>query len=133
MRERIQEIIERYNVITDEMMRPEVIADQNRYRDLGREHKELSKIVSKGTEYLKVLKNLEEDREVLDGHDEDLKELVREELDTLEQAEAVLREEMKLLLIPKDPNDNKNAIVEIRAGTGGDEAAIFAADRIACI
>lgn len=128
MRERIQEIIKRFDEITNEMMRPEVIADQHRYRDLGREHKDLSKIVTKGSQYLKVLNNLEDDHEILNGHDEDLKELVREELSSLEQEEAVLREEMKLLLIPKDPNDNKNAIVEIRAGTGGDEAAIFAAD-----
>ncbi|MFH1213662.1 MAG: peptide chain release factor 1 [Candidatus Neomarinimicrobiota bacterium] len=128
MRERIQEIIKRNDEISAEMAQPEVIANQHRYRDLAKEHKDLSQIVSKGSRYLQVLANLEDDHAILNGNDEDLKQLVREELDDLEKQEADLREEMKLLLIPKDPNDYKNAIVEIRAGTGGDEAAIFAAD-----
>jgi len=128
MRERIQEIIKRNDEISAEMTQPEVIANQHRYRDLAKEHKDLSQIVSKGSRYLQVLANLEDDHAILNGNDEDLKQLVREELDDLEKQEADLREEMKLLLIPKDPNDYKNAIVEIRAGTGGDEAAIFAAD-----
>ncbi|HRS90455.1 MAG TPA: peptide chain release factor 1 [Candidatus Marinimicrobia bacterium] len=128
MREQIQTIIKRYNDITDEMSRPEVIADQHRYRELAKEHKDLTPIVDTGNRYLEVLKNIDDDKAILEGHDEDLKQLAHEELDTLEEEKSRLFEELKKLLIPKDPNDNKNAIVEIRAGTGGEEAAIFAAD-----
>jgi len=128
MREQIQTIIKRYNDITDEMSRPEVIADQHRYRELAKEHKDLTPIVDTGNHYLQVLKNIDDDKAILEGHDEDLKQLAHEELDTLEEEKSRLFEELKKLLIPKDPNDNKNAIVEIRAGTGGEEAAIFAAD-----
>ena len=128
MREQIQTIIKRYNDISDEMSRPEVIADQHRYRELAKEHKDLTPIVDTGNRYLEVLKNIDDDKAILEGHDEDLKQLAHEELDTLEEEKSRLFEELKKLLIPKDPNDNKNAIVEIRAGTGGEEAAIFAAD-----
>ncbi|HOO13537.1 MAG TPA: peptide chain release factor 1 [Candidatus Marinimicrobia bacterium] len=128
MREQIQTIIKRYNDITDEMSLPEVIADQHRYRELAKEHKDLTPIVDTGNRYLQVLKNIDEDKAVLDSHDEDLKQLAHEELATLEEEKSRLFEELKKLLIPKDPNDDKNAIVEIRAGTGGEEAAIFAAD-----
>ena len=128
MREQIQTIIKRYNDITDEMSRPEVIADQHRYRELAKEHKDLTPIVDTGNHYLQVLKNIDDDKAILEGHDEDLKQLAHEELATLEEEKSRLFEELKKLLIPKDPNDNKNAIVEIRAGTGGEEAAIFAAD-----
>ena len=128
MREQIQTIIKRYNDITDEMSRPEVIADQPRYRELAKEHKDLTPIVDTGNHYLQVLKNIDDDKAILEGHDEDLKQLAHEELATLEEEKSRLFEELKKLLIPKDPNDDKNAIVEIRAGTGGEEAAIFAAD-----
>ncbi len=128
MREQIQTIIKRYNDITDEMSRPEVIADQHRYRELAKEHKDLTPIVDTGNHYLQVLKNIDDDKAILEGHDEDLKQLAHEELATLEEEKSRLFEELKKLLIPKDPNDDKNAIVEIRAGTGGEEAAIFAAD-----
>jgi len=128
MREQIQTIIKRYNDITDEMSLPEVIADQHRYRELAKEHKDLTPIVDTGNRYLQVLKNIDEDKAVLDSHEEDLKQLAHEELATLEEEKSRLFEELKKLLIPKDPNDDKNAIVEIRAGTGGEEAAIFAAD-----
>ncbi len=128
MREQIQTIIKRFNDITDEMSRPEVIADQHRYRELAKEHKDLTPIVNTGNRYLQVLKNIDDDKAILEGHDEDLKQIAHEELATLEEEKSRLFEELKKLLIPKDPNDDKNAIVEIRAGTGGEEAAIFAAD-----
>ncbi|NLA21909.1 MAG: PCRF domain-containing protein, partial [Candidatus Marinimicrobia bacterium] len=120
MREQIQTIIKRYNDITDEMSRPEVIADQHRYRELAKEHKDLTPIVDTGNHYLQVLKNIDDDKAILEGHDEDLKQLAHEELATLEEEKSRLFEELKKLLIPKDPNDDKNAIVEIRAGTGGE-------------
>lgn len=128
MRERIQEIIRRYEEITAQMSQPEIVTNQQRYRALAKEHKDLSPIFTKGSRYLQVLTAIEEDQAILNGQDEDLKQLAEEELPALEEQEATLAEELRLLLIPKDPNDDKNAIVEIRAGTGGDEAAIFAAD-----
>ena len=128
MKEKLQEIQERFKEISAEMADPNVYSDQERYTALAREHKDLQPIIAKSKEYLEVLENLEEDLEVLNGSDAELKELVSQEIDELKAREEILLEELKILLIPKDPNDDKNAIVEIRAGTGGDEAAIFAAD-----
>jgi peptide chain release factor 1 len=128
MENKIKEIFRRFEEITDLMARPEVLQNQAQYRELAKEYSELQPVVAKGKEYLRVLSHLEEDREILKGHDASLKELVKDELEELETREKELVEELKLMLLPRDPNDNKNAIVEIRAGTGGDEAALFAGD-----
>ncbi|RKY61759.1 MAG: peptide chain release factor 1 [Candidatus Neomarinimicrobiota bacterium] len=128
MKEKLREIQARYDELSAELAKPDVFSDQDRYKILAKEHKDLQPIVEKSKEYLAVLKNLEEYLEILQGSDTELKELVNEEIDDLKAREAALQEELKMLLIPKDPNDDKNAIVEIRAGTGGDEAAIFAGD-----
>ncbi|MGC9365081.1 MAG: peptide chain release factor 1 [Fidelibacterota bacterium] len=128
MKEKLREIQHRFDELSREMANPEVYNDQERYKILAKEHKELQPIIEKSEEYLTVAENLEEDMEILGGGDAELKELVNEEIDQLKARKQQLEEELKLLLIPKDPNDDKNAIVEIRAGTGGDEAAIFAAD-----
>ncbi len=128
MKEKLREIQKRFDDISRELSNPEVLTDQNNYRKLSKEHKNLLPIVEKSKEYLKIVNNIEEDLEILKGSDAELKELVNEEINDLRSREEQLQEELKILLIPKDPNDDKNAIVEIRAGTGGDEAAIFAAD-----
>lgn len=128
MKERIEEINEKFEEISRKLSDPEIISDQSQYRKLAKEHKELMPIVEKGKEYLNVLSNIEEDQEILKGSDRELKELVYEEIEELQEKEKKLENEIKLMLLPKDPNDNKSAIVEIRAGTGGDEAAIFAGD-----
>ncbi len=128
MKEKLLEIQQHSEELSQELAKPEVFSDQDRYKKLGKEHKDLQPIVEKSKEYLAVLKNLEEDLETLKGSDTELKELVYGEIEELKAREEELQEELKILLIPKDPNDDKNAIVEIRAGTGGDEAAIFAAD-----
>jgi peptide chain release factor 1 len=128
MKKRLEDINERFEEISRKLSDPEIISDQLKYRELAKEHKELMPIVEKGKEYLRVLSNIEEDKEVLKGSDQELKELVYEEIEDLEKKEKKLEEEIKLMLLPKDPNDNRNAIVEIRAGTGGEEAAIFAGD-----
>ncbi|MCG2716680.1 MAG: peptide chain release factor 1 [Candidatus Marinimicrobia bacterium] len=128
MKEKLREIQQRFDDIAQELSNPEVLTDQNNYRKLSKEHKDLIPIVEKSKEYLKIVKNIEEDLEILKGSDAELKELVNAEINDLRSREEQLQEELKLLLIPIDPNDDKNAIVEIRAGTGGDEAAIFAAD-----
>lgn len=128
MKEKLREIQQRFDDIAQELSKPGVLTDQNNYRKLTKEHKDLLPIVEKSKEYLKIIKNIEEDLEILKGSDAELKELVNAEINDLRSREEQLQEELKLLLIPIDPNDDKNAIVEIRAGTGGDEAAIFAAD-----
>jgi len=128
MKEKLRDIQQRFDYIAQELSTPGVLTDQNNYRKLSKEHKDLLPIVEKSKEYLKIVQNIEEDLEILKGSDAELKELVNEEINDLRSREEQLQEELKILLIPKDPNDDKNAIVEIRAGTGGDEAAIFAAD-----
>ncbi len=128
MKEKLLEIQQRFEEISRGLSNPDIFDDQDNYKKLAREHKELQPIVEKSKEYLAVLDHLEEDLEILRGNDTELRELVNEEIDELKAREESLQEELKMLLIPTDPNDNKNAIVEIRAGTGGDEAAIFGAD-----
>lgn len=112
-------------LITD----PSVIADMKRYVRLTKEYKDLEKLTSATRLYRQLLGNIKEAREVLESeNDEDLRTMAKEELDTATSRVPELEEEIKLLLIPTDPEDGKNAIVEIRGGTGGDEAAIFAGD-----
>ncbi len=128
MLEKLQELETHYQKITQKMSDPEVINNQEQYRKLAKEHSELAPIIEKAETYRELRDRIAEDREVLDGDDEELKELVKGEIDDLLKRKLRLEEELKFMLLPKDPNDDKNVIVEIRAGTGGDEAAIFAAD-----
>jgi len=125
---KLQEIQQRFEEISDELANPDVVTNQEKYRKLTKEHKDLTPIVEKSKEYLQLVKRISEDVEILNSSDEELKELVNEEIEDLRAREERLQDELKVMLIPKDPNDDKNAIVEIRAGTGGDEAAIFAGD-----
>src|SRR5574344_295849 len=108
---------------------PAVIADMKRFVKLNKEYHELEQIVNAGKRYKKLLANLSEAKELLDTEDdEEMRSMAKAEIDEIEPQIAPLEEEIKLLLIPADPEDDKNAIVEIRGGTGGDEAAIFAGD-----
>jgi peptide chain release factor 1 len=112
-------------LITD----PNVIADQKRYVRLTKEYRDLEKVLQVKKKYEDTLNNLSESKELLASEqDEDMRQLAREEIDAATAAIPKLEEEIKLLLIPADPDDSKNAIVEIRGGTGGDEAALFAGD-----
>ena len=104
MKEKLREIQARYDELSAELAKPDVFSDQDRYKILAKEHKDLQPIVEKSKEYLAVLKNLEEYLEILQGSDTELKELVNEEIDDLKAREAALQEELKMLLIPKDPN-----------------------------
>ncbi len=128
MFERLDEIKERFREIEQELSNPDVVKDQNRYRELTKEHSELGQIVRVYDEFLDVRRQIEENRELLKDPDPEMRELAKAELAELEQREQKLQERLKLLLLPKDPNDEKNVLLEIRAGTGGDEAALFAAD-----
>ncbi|MFN4111577.1 MAG: peptide chain release factor 1 [Ignavibacteria bacterium] len=129
MFENLEKIIERFEEINQELMKPEVVFDQQKLIKLTKERSELEEIVKTYKKYKEVKKDIEENREIIYSKiDPELSELAKQELDKLEPLLEQLEEELKLLLLPKDPNDSKNCIVEIRAGTGGEEAALFAAD-----
>ncbi len=119
----------KYEEIGQQMTDPEVIADVKKFVALNKEYKELEPIVETSEKYRTALANLQEAKDVLANEkDEEMREMAREEITHLEPALVEMEEQIKLLLIPKDPQDEKNAILEIRGGTGGDEAAIFAGD-----
>ena len=117
----------RYMALEDQLSDPSVIADQNRWRELSKEHAELGEIVFKYREYKEALKGIQDALELLDDKSQaDLHELAKEELKENEEKRDALDLEIHKMLIPKDTNDGKNVILEIRAGTGGEEAALFA-------
>ena len=107
---------------------PETIKDQVNYQKYVREHAELNKIVTAYREYKKVKEDIKESQELMQEGDAEIRELAREELAQLTETEQALEQDLRMLLLPKDPNDDKNVVLEIRAGTGGEEAALFAAD-----
>ncbi|MGQ9623250.1 MAG: peptide chain release factor 1 [Candidatus Caldatribacteriaceae bacterium] len=128
-REKIKAIVKQYRELTEKMARPEVIQDITRYRDYAQAVSEIEPIVEKYEEYERVGKELEEDRALFRGEsDPELRELLEEEIERLREKQAQLEEELKLMLLPKDPRDERSTLVEIRAGTGGEEAALFVAD-----
>jgi len=119
----------RFAELSDLLSDPAIMADKKRYREITKEHADLGETVQKSSEYKKLAKQIEENREIADSpDDQELAELATAELEELEQKLTEVQTELEILLIPKDPDDDKNAIVEIRAGTGGEEAALFAAD-----
>ncbi len=128
MIDKLEQIIARFDELGQQLTDPRVITDQNRLRETAKEHNFLEPIVKKAREYLNVRKQISDDLEILSGSDEELKDIAREELPELEDLSLILEAELKVLMLPRDPNDDKNTIIEIRAGTGGEEAALFAAD-----
>lgn len=126
---KLQAIKERYDEVGKQIIDPDVIADMKRYIKLSKEYKGLEPIVQVYFDYKNVLDNISSSKEIIsDETDADFIEMAKEELDELVEKNDKLEEEIKILLVPKDPEDEKNAVVEIRAGTGGDEASIFAGD-----
>lgn len=126
---KLEAIKQRYNEVADLIIQPDVISDQKRYSQLNKEYSDLGKIVKVFDEYKAALDAIEEADEIIsDGSDKDLAELAKAEKDEALNKIPGYEEELKVLLIPKDPADDKNAIVELRAGTGGDEAAVFVED-----
>ena len=105
---------------------PEVVSDNKRYSTLSKEYRGLEKIVIARNEYVKLLEDIEFNKEVLNSDDEEMRELAKTELPALEEKKDAVEKALRNMLIPKDPYDEKNAILEIRAGTGGDEASLFA-------
>jgi peptide chain release factor 1 len=125
---KIKEIEARYDELERHLSHPEVIRDQKVYQKFLKEHSMLMPIVSNFREYQSVQREMESSRPLLDDNDPEMRKLAKEELNLLESRLAQLESELKFLLLPKDPNDEKNTLLEIRAGTGGEEAALFAAD-----
>jgi len=119
---------ERFIDIEKHLADPEIVQDRDAYQKFVREHAELNKIVTAYRKYKQTLNDLEESQELLKDADPDIKGLARDEITTLSLEKEKIEGELKALLLPKDPNDEKNVIVEIRAGTGGEEAALFAGD-----
>jgi len=128
MFEKLREIEDRYVHLEEEVAKPEVISDQKTYQRHLKEHGSLSPIVSAYRRYKAAREEIKNNRSLLDDPDPEMRKLVREEIQGLEETLSELENELKILLLPKDPNDEKNIILEIRAGTGGEEAGLFAAD-----
>jgi peptide chain release factor 1 len=129
MLEKVAEIEARYQAVNDELSSPTVMNDMERYKNLSKEFKDLGQIVQAGNEYRALLKNADGAREILEHEsDAELRAMAKDELDQLQPKLEAAEAKLKNLLIPKDPNDSKNVIMEIRSGTGGDEAALFAGD-----
>ncbi len=129
MKEKILKLQKRLEELNEALSDPNVFSDNKRYRELSREHSELSKILEVGNPYVNALEALDENKRLIEEEDDpELVALAKEENQELEKKIKEYEESLKLLLIPKHPDDHKNAIMEIRAGTGGDEAAIFAGD-----
>ena len=129
MLDKLEAIRERHDTVKEELMQPEVMSDMKRYKSLNKENKELGKIMVEYRAYQQVLSNIENARQVISTEkDEDYREMAKAELDELVPESDRLETVIKDLLIPKDPNDSKDVIMEIRAGAGGDEASLFAGD-----
>ncbi|PKQ70912.1 peptide chain release factor 1 [Raineya orbicola] len=129
MLDKLEAIKNRFDEVSHQITLPETMADMKNFAKLNKEYKDLQKIVDKYNEYKLILGNIENAKQVIANEkDEDFREMAKLELDELLPKKEQIEEEIKVLLIPKDPNDSKNVILEIRAGTGGDEASLFAGD-----
>ena len=127
--EKLQQIEARYEEMNRELSSPEVHDDSARYQKVAKAHSELGEIVAKYREWKEIAKGIEESKQLLaESDDAEMKQMAHDEMRALEARREAVEKEVRVLLIPKDPNDEKNVIVEIRAGTGGDEAALFAAE-----
>jgi peptide chain release factor 1 len=130
MKDKVKEILENYNNLLNKLDNPEITNDYNVVNKINREVKTIKPVAEKGLEYLKVLDDLNSSKEMINqaGLDSELKEMAKIELAYLSEILPNLEEDLRLLLLPKDPNDTKDCFIEVRAGTGGDEAGIFAGD-----
>ncbi|MGA3034914.1 MAG: peptide chain release factor 1 [Terracidiphilus sp.] len=128
MLDRLEQMEQRYNDLQSQFALPEVLNDHERYQKIAKQLREIETPVEKYRELKQVRQGLADSRELAVGSDADLRAMAEEEIAALEPREQAIEEELKVLLLPKDPNDEKNIILEIRAGTGGDEASLFAAE-----
>ena len=129
MIKKLEELKDRFEEVEQLLVQPDTISDMKRYSQLNKEYKDLEKIISVYNRYKNVLGNIDSSKGILETEkDPEFREMAKSELDDLHPEKEKIEEELKQMLIPKDPNDSKDIILEIRAGTGGDEAAIFAGD-----
>lgn len=129
MIEKLNIVKQRFDEVSDLIIQPNIISDQDKYVKLTKEYKDLKDLMDKREEYLELTNNIAEAEEIIaDGSDEEMLEMAKMQMEEAKGALPKLEEDIKLMLIPKDPEDAKDVVVEIRAGTGGDEASIFAGD-----
>ncbi len=129
MQDKLEAIKERFHEVGRQIIQPEVVNDMQRYTKLSKEYSDLEKVVKQYDAYQKLLKNIAGARELVNTEkDPEMREMAKEELSELQPQQEAMESALKEMLIPKDPNDSRNSILEVRAGTGGDEAAIFAGD-----
>ena len=129
MIDKLNAIKDRFIEVSELIVQPEIISDMQNYIKLSKEYKDLEPIVEKINQYIKIIDNISEAKDILKNEEDlELKDLAKADLDESLDLKGILEEDVKLLLIPKDPDDSKNVVVEIRAGAGGDEASIFAGD-----
>ena len=129
MLEKIEIIKQRFDEVSDLIIQPDIISDQKRYILINKEYKDLKRILERGDIYKLLISNINEAQQIItDGSENEMVEMAKAQLEEAKQKLPELEEEIKLLLVPKDPEDSKNVVVEVRAGTGGDEASIFAGD-----
>ncbi|MBS9461639.1 peptide chain release factor 1 [Flagellimonas sp. 389] len=129
MLDKLNIVKQRFDEVSDLIIQPDIISDQKRYVKLNKEYKDLKVLVDKREEYITLNNNMSEADEIIsDGSDAEMLEMAKMQLDEAKSSLPKLEEEIKMLLIPKDPEDEKNVVMEVRAGTGGDEASIFAGD-----
>ncbi|KPL03923.1 MAG: peptide chain release factor 1 [candidate division Zixibacteria bacterium SM23_73_2] len=125
----LEKLEKKHRELTDLLSDRGILSNKNRYKQVAKEHKDLSEIMELGSEYRRIIKHIEEDEKIKnDSEDQELVELAKSELEELYPQKKEFENKLKLLLLPKDPHDVRNTIMEIRAGTGGDEAGLFAAD-----
>jgi len=125
--EKLHTIEERYEKLTGMMVDPKVLSAPQEYQKYSKEQSDLRPLVEKIREYIKLISDMEGAEEILKGSDNEMRELAQVELNELKEKKPVIEEELRVMLLPKDPRDDKSVILEIRAGTGGDEASLFAA------
>ena len=128
MIEKLTNLVKHYELIVNKMSDPKVVSDIEKYTELAKEHRQLTPIIDMSKQYISLYNNIKEDEEILLGDDVELKEIVKEEISDFKKELKFLEEKLKIKLLPKDPNDDKNIILEIRSGTGGNEASLFAND-----
>jgi len=125
---KIREIEDRFEHLERELARPEIIRDQKLYQNFSKEHSNLSPIIYAFREYEATQKEIANNRTLLDDPDPEMRKLAKEEIDALKSELSRIEANLKVLLLPRDPNDERNVLLEIRAGTGGEEAALFASE-----
>ena len=128
MKEKLKQIIDRFKELESLLADPKIISDNDKLKETAKEHTHINIVIPKANRYLVLVNEIEENKLLLNSDDDELKSLAMEEILQMEKELIELEDELKILLIPQDPNDDKNTIIEIRAGTGGEEAALFAAD-----